>query len=225
MKYLRLFFILTFITGFTFAQDHLLISEIVVTPTAGEFIEIHNPTANSIDLSEYYLTDATSVSEPGYYYNIVRDSLAGGNSAFDFHVRFPNGASSISPGEYQTVAINGDDFASTYSLNPTYEINSTDPNVTDMMVAFGTVGGSVGLTNGGEVVILYQWDGSSDLVNDIDYLVWGDKNEAVDKTNVSIDGPDPDTLASDYLADTPINQQISASSTAPHGDGESIQRL
>ena len=36
------------------AQDHLLISEFVVTPTAGEFIEIYNPTASAVDLTNYY---------------------------------------------------------------------------------------------------------------------------------------------------------------------------
>ncbi|MGB9359121.1 MAG: hypothetical protein WCC01_11250, partial [Acidimicrobiia bacterium] len=36
------------------ADDHLLLTEIVVTPTDGEFIEIHNPTGSAIDLSNYY---------------------------------------------------------------------------------------------------------------------------------------------------------------------------
>ena len=40
-------------------DDHVLLSEIVVTPTEGEYVEIHNPTAGAIDLSDYYLTDAT----------------------------------------------------------------------------------------------------------------------------------------------------------------------
>ena len=41
------------------ADDHLLMTEIVVTPTEGEFVEIHNPTASAIDLTDYYFTDAT----------------------------------------------------------------------------------------------------------------------------------------------------------------------
>ena len=47
----------------------------------------------------------------------------------------------------------------------------------------------------GEVVILYTWDGASDLVQDIDYAVWGDKVEGVDKSGVGVDGPDADADA------------------------------
>ena len=42
----------------------------------------------------------------------------------------------------------------------------------------GSVNGQGGLSNGGEVVVMYTWDGSSDLVTDVDYAVWGDKVEA-----------------------------------------------
>jgi hypothetical protein len=38
------------------AADHLLLSEFVVTPTAGEFVEIHNPTGATVDLTDVYLT-------------------------------------------------------------------------------------------------------------------------------------------------------------------------
>src|SRR5437870_5090318 len=37
--------------------DHVLISEISVTPAAAEFIEIYNPTAAAVDLTNYYLSD------------------------------------------------------------------------------------------------------------------------------------------------------------------------
>jgi len=83
---------------------NVLLSEIVVTPTGGEFIEIHNPTGVSIDLSDVYLTDATFAGGGTYYYNIVTGSNAGGGSFGDFHARFPDGAS-IGAGEFQTVAL------------------------------------------------------------------------------------------------------------------------
>ena len=35
--------------------DHLVFSEIVLTPSDGEYVEITNPTANDIDMSDYYL--------------------------------------------------------------------------------------------------------------------------------------------------------------------------
>ena len=204
---------------------HLLISEIAVSPSDGEFVEIFNPTSQTIDLSNYYLTDATFAGGNTYYYNIVTGSNAGGGDFGDFHARFPEGAT-IAPGEFQTIAMNGSGFVSTYQLQPTYELYDTDPSIPDMREALpGSINGQGGLTNSGEVVILYFWDGQSDLVQDVDYVVWGDKAEAVDKTGVSIDGPDPDTTPSTYLDDTPIDQQISVSSAEPHLVGESIQRV
>jgi len=216
-------FLILFLSVFAFGQDHILFTEIVVTPTAGEFVEIYNNTGSTIDLTDYYLTDGTESG--AYYYNIVTGANAGGESNYDFHVRFP-ASSTIASGEFQTIAINGANFVATYALQPNYEIFSSDAGIPDMIEAFTTtITTSSGISNAGEVIILYYWDGSSDLVQDIDYVVWGDKNEAVDKTGISIDGPDPGTTTSTYLNDTATNSQISVSSDAPHAFGESSQRL
>ncbi|MEM1176525.1 MAG: lamin tail domain-containing protein, partial [Pseudomonadota bacterium] len=209
----------------------ILLSEIVVTPTAGEFIEIHNPTAAAIDLSNIYVTDATFAGGNVFYYNIVTGGAldAGGGGFGDFHARFPDGAS-IAPGEFQTIAIAGsDDFATAYGMMPTYELfeDATDgpDTIADMREALpGSINGQGGLTNGGEVVILYTWDGESDLVEDIDYAVWGDKAEAVAKNpGIGIDGPDADSVDSFYLADTAIADQDVVATDA-HSSGESFQR-
>ncbi len=213
------------VLGSTPGGPHLLISEFAVTPTAGEFVEIYNPTDSVIDLSNYYLTDATFAGSGAYYYNIVTGNNAGGGTAGDFHARFPAGAT-IAPGEAQTIAMNGSDFVTTYSISPTYELYDTDGNIPDMLEALpGSINGQGGLTNSGEVLILYFWDGQSDLVQDVDYVVWGDKAEAVDKSGVSIDGPDPDNTPSTYLNDTDIASQIAVSSGQPHDIGETSQRL
>ena len=209
------------------ADDHLMLTEIVVTPTAGEFIEIHNPKATAINLSDYYLTDATFAGGSTYYYNIVTGANAGGGGFNDFHARFPDCAS-IAPGEYQTVAIAGSaGFLATYGFAPTYELFEDDASpdtVPDMREATpGSIDGASGLSNGGEVVVLYTWDGTSDLVTDIDYAVWGDKAEAVDKTGVAIDGPDVDTDTSSYLPDTAIGTQDVVSAGA-HASGDAFRR-
>jgi hypothetical protein len=104
------------------AQDHLLITEFAVTPTAGEFVEIYNPTDQTIDLSNYYLTDATFPGNPpAYYYNTVTGNGGGGTFA-DFNARFPAGAT-IAPGAYQTIALNGsNNFMTAYGVAPTYEL-------------------------------------------------------------------------------------------------------
>ncbi|MCB1055776.1 MAG: lamin tail domain-containing protein [Acidobacteria bacterium] len=206
----------------------LLLTEIVVTPTAGEFVEIYNPTAGVLDLSDVYLTDATFAGGGTYYYNLVTGTNAGGGAFADFNARFPAGAS-IAPGEFQTVAMSGSDgFFATYGIDPTYELfedGASADGIPDMREALpGSINGQGGLTNGGEVVILYAWDGTSDLVVDLDYAVWGDKDEAVDKTGVALDGPDADTDVTVYLDDTPIADQ-DVISTAAHANGASYQRV
>ncbi|MDH3620826.1 MAG: lamin tail domain-containing protein [Gammaproteobacteria bacterium] len=205
----------------------ILLSEIVVTPTGGEFIEIYNPTSADVDLSNVYLTDATFAGGGTFYYNIVTGTNAGGGDFSDFHARFPDGAT-IGAGEFQTIAIAGsDDFAAEYGIDPTYELyedGGTADAIDDMREALtGSINNQGGLTNGGEVVILYAWDGESDLVQDIDYVVWGDKEEAVDKNGVGIDGPDADGDLSFYPAETTIDLQDVVADGA-HAFGESFQR-
>lgn len=204
----------------------LLISEIVNTPSDGEFIEIYNNGSSTVDLSHVYLTDATYANGNVYYYQIVSGGGGGGGYS-DFYAKFPAG-SSIAPGAYQTVALNGAvNFNATYGINPTYEIADSDAAVADMEEArSGSIDGlNSGLTdNSGEVVVLLYWDGQSDLVQDLDYVVWGDKVEAIDKSGVSIDGPDADSSPSTYHADTAIGSQITvAAGTAPAA-GNSWQR-
>lgn len=205
------------------AQDHLLITEFVVTPTAGEFVEIHNPTANAVDLSNYYLTDEV-FNNNNNYINVVK----GGFTAFssDFMVKFPNGAG-IGPKQFLTIAVSGAGFTTTYGKPADFEIKGDDANTPDMTAV--SVGASVGFTNGSEILILFYWNGQSDLVQDVDIVQWGDKTTAVNKTGVSIDGPDADTDASTYLADTPVANQfvVNAENDAdsdPHDVGNSAQR-
>ncbi|MCB9080383.1 MAG: ExeM/NucH family extracellular endonuclease [Lewinellaceae bacterium] len=208
---------------------NLLLSEIVVTPTAGEFIEIYNPNPFPVDLSNVYLTDATFTGSPStYYYNIVTGINAGGGGFGDFLARFPAGAI-IPAGAYQTVALNGsDDFFTTYGVQPTYELYEdamSADGIPDMREGLpGSINNQGGLTNDGEIAILFYWDGTSDLVKDLDYALWGDKAEAVDKSGISIDGPDANATTSAYLNDTPISSQEVISASA-HASGSSYQRI
>ncbi|MDA8017023.1 MAG: lamin tail domain-containing protein, partial [Thermoanaerobaculia bacterium] len=213
--------------GVMASAQRLLLTEVVVTPTAGEYLEIHNPNAFSVDLSNVYLTDATFTGVPStFYYNLPTGMNAGGGSFGDFHARFPDGAS-IGAGEFQTVSLAGsDDFSTEYGIDPDYELfeDGAADAIPDMREAFaGSINDQGGLSNSGEVAILYFWDGSSDLVTDLDYALWGDGAEAVDKTGVSIDGPDGDMVASPYLNDTATGSQevISPSS---HSDGDAYRR-
>lgn len=217
----------------------LLITELAIASTSpnyleAEFVEIYNNGATTIDLSDVYLTDATfrgnDSTDPAYYYEIVKGNGSGGGGGyFDFHARFPNGAT-IQPGSYQTVSINGSiGFVNDYGVMPTYELYEDDGSadgIPDMREAFsGSINGQGGLTDNGEVIILYTWDGTSDLVEDLDYIVWGDKVEGVDKTGISIDSAtDGDSNTSSYLPDTDRLSSQTVIATVAHALGNSWQR-
>lgn len=210
------------------AVDHLLITEFVVTPTTGEFVEIYNPTGSAIDLTDYYLSDAVT-SNDNRYVNIVDGSASVFTS--DFIARFPAGAS-VDAGAFVVVSIDDDiDFTNEYGIIPDFELNDdsagTD-SIPDMVDPGGLIGRSSGLTNSGEMLVLFHWDGASDLVQDVDYLVWDDRAEGADKTGVAKDGPDADSDSTSYLPDTPIESQTSVNpdgdSGQPHQNGFSASR-
>jgi len=221
--------VIVLFTVTAFSQDKLLLSEIIVGPDAAEYVEIHNPGGSTVTLTDYYLTDATSSFSSLFYYNIVlQNGTSFGTSSSDFHVRFPSGAT-IAAGAYQTVALNGAvNFNTTFGVDPTYELRGTDAGVDDMLEAeTGSIGSNPGFSSSGEVTILYYWDGVTDLVLDMDYVVWGDKNEAVDKTGISIDGPDGGTTTTMYLAETSVDDQDSLPTPdfAVHENGLAAQRV
>lgn len=195
------------------AQTHLVLSEIAMQPSAGEFIEIYNPTNSTISLDNYYLSDHSN------YYALPSNTYT--IDAGDFVVRFPAGAT-IQAGKTMVIGFSGTDFITTYSLNPDYEIISQNASITDMLSI--KTSGIPSITNAGESVILFYWDGTSDLVKDVDLLNVGIPaagNQLKSKTGLAVDGPDADALTSTYLSDaiTIPNQ------TAAAGSGYSTKRL
>ncbi|KAA0231755.1 CHRD domain-containing protein [candidate division KSB1 bacterium] len=209
-------------------NDHLLISEFVVTPTAGEFIEIYNPTNATVDLTTYYLTDDVSNNNNDYI-KVVNGAAALAVANFDFLVKFPDGAS-IAPGGVKVIAFSGAGFKTSYApALPDYEILGDDAEVPDMAGIVVTT--NAGLTNGSESIVLFHWDGASDLVQDVDYVLWGSGTitAAVNKTGFKVDGPDADSDSSAYLNDTPVASQTVVNAdndgnSQPHTSGSSAAR-
>lgn len=179
---------------------HLLITELRVTPSAGEFIEIYNPGSAPVALDNVYLSDATYANNSVYYYNTPTGDKTkfGGGANNDFTARFPAGAS-IAAGQYITVALAGStNFYGTYGKYPDYEMfedGSGADAIPDMLEAAsgsihkGTTAGSFtngsGLTNGGEIVVLYSWDQVSPTVVDLDYVLWGNTTYGVSKNGIA----------------------------------------
>ena len=192
MRLWSLLLILFFIPPLTMAQNHLLISEIEVSPSSAEFIEIFNPNPFPVALDSVYLTDYNT------YYEMVQGTFT--SVTTDFLVKFPDGATIDSAGVL-VIALDGAGF----SGSADYEIKGTSSTVPDMVAL--TPVSSASLANS-EIIMLFYWDGVSDLVKDIDYAMWGSTtSNFVDKSGVSIDGPDPDSQPSTYLNDTPVSNQ------------------
>ena len=201
-------------------DDHLLLCEAVVTPTASEFIEIANPTGSAIDLTDYYLSDDEDYALlPGFFGTGPAPSI----SSSDFIARFPNGTS-IPAGGVLTIAFDGAGFATAYGFAADFEIAGTD-GTPDMLEAFtGSIGATAGLTNSGENAVLFTWNGTADLVSDVDMTNIGTPstgNDIGDKTGVSVDGPDGDTTASTYATDAWTMLQQSGDP----GSGTSTKRI
>jgi hypothetical protein len=200
------------------AGDHLLISEVVITPEAGEFVEIWNPTDRTISLSNYYLTDNS------VYFRIAKGDAwsPAGSEGSDFLVRFPPGAS-LGPDQVLVLAgtggfddeyLNCADYALTSVPVPCSE---TGGNVPPMLApengALGSVPGGI-LTNSGEMLMLFKWSGVvGEAVKDVDYLIWGQ--------DLGVSSLVYKTDENGYLPDTARAMQRTAPGPA---SGESLER-
>ncbi len=179
---------------------HLLLSEVKNTIAGTEFIEIYNPGSSEVSLGDYYLADnAAYASLP-----ITQgEGTMPGVVNSDFIVRFPAGAS-IAPGEALVVGVNATSFQLIYGIDPDFYVGSGGG--LPMREAFpGSVGGLSSLTDGGEGIALFYWDGETDLVTDVDLLIAGAQatasNALANKTSLSVDGPDIGITPSEYKTD------------------------
>lgn len=171
------------------AAAPLLLSELVLAPTGGEFIELVNPTTSPVDLSRYYLTDVPT------YFPIPAGTQTLDSS--DFVARFPAGATIPAGGVIVVALATTAEFTTAYGVAPDYSLASATLTVVDSS-------GTPTLTNGGELVALLYWDGQTDLVVDVDLMLAGAPtvaNALVTKSGVSVDGPDAGATVSTYAAD------------------------
>lgn len=181
----------------------LLLSEVVLTPDVNEMIEIVNTSSQDVDLSTYYVSDS------GNYYRLPTGDKA--VDMTDFIVKFPAGAV-IKGHKAVTIALDTpSNFFTAYGVMPSYSL------LDGSLVTIAT-NGTAQLTNAGEPIILFQWDGASDLVRDVDILIAGvpsTGNALTNKSGATQDGPDPGSETSKYAVDlrTMLPQTMAPPST------------
>jgi len=209
--------------------DHLIVGEFVVktrTPYAtfgSPFIEVTNPTAYGIDMSNVHITDATMLPSL-LYTNITLNDPAtanpGGGTGGDFHARFPAGYV-LPAGASLAVALSGSQqYFAAYGRQPDFELyedGGVPDAVPELVAAFpGAIAAGLGggsnvpaLSDVAESIVLYSWNGASHLVQDIDYVMWGTNSAVrVDKTGVTV-------LGSTYLNDTAGGSQNPVAAAGP----------
>ena len=182
-------------SGLVFGQaDHLVFSEVVLTPSDGEYVQITNPTANDIDMSDYYLTDATDGSGNAYY-NLPSGSGYWSGSGFDFICRFPAGYSLAAGASMKVSLRDNESYVNTYGESADLSLNE---DLLDAINGSSTKGNASTpkLDNTSEILVLFYWDGTSATVKDVDYLLWGGNSYGIDKSAVT-----------GYQSDTPVSSQ------------------
>lgn len=186
----------------------LLLTEVVLAPSTGEFLEIANPNTQPVDLSTYYVADT------GLYFRIPGGAPV--LDTADFIARFPAGASIPGKGVITVALDTAAAFTTAYGAAPTFALSGG----TMTTVASN---GVASLTNGGELVVLFHWDGTNDLVRDVDMVLAGAPtvgNVVVDKSGVTLDGPDADVTTTAYKTDA---RTLPSQPTAP-ASGRSTKR-
>lgn len=188
--------------------DHLVISEVSVGPDAGEFVEIWNPTAATIDLTNVYLSDNSTyvdVASGGAWMPITN------NPGTDFLVRFPDGATI--PADGVVVIGFNDTYEAQFNSCPDFYLGTAalacgNGMVPAMIAGSGaSLANTANLSNAREMLMLFTWSGDTNqTLKDIDYVTWGDMFEAgsrADKTGLA--GYQPDTApASQKPAPAPM---------------------
>jgi hypothetical protein len=177
--------------------DHLLLSEIKSSKD-DEFIEIWNPTNRDISLANYYLSDY------GDYWKLPSNTLAIVQA--DFVVGFPMDAV-IKSKQVITVAMINGAFITTFLVPPTYAVDiAADANGAKAFRSRLVSTSPTTITDTGEPIILFYWDGASDLVKDVDISFAGlisgagPSNRLIAKQ--AVDGPDPDGVATSYKTES-----------------------
>ncbi len=197
-KFIFSFIIFSFIFGNQ--ANHLVLSSIVIQPNEAEAFSIYNPTNEEINLNNYYICDDNK------YYQIQTDNnLSPSSSQSGFTAHFPN--INIAPDETLTIVLN-ENYQSFYGMDFNPDITMFSSSIYHNMVE--TESGSFGNPDGNrlddndEMLILFYWDNNtSNNVKDVDYFLWGEIYEAINKSNIANYLPDTEPEDQKYFEEIP----------------------
>ncbi len=171
----------------------LLLSELVLGPVGSQLVELYNPGLFDVPLDDLYLADYAS------YYLITEGG--GAPDPSDFRLRFPPGHV-VPAGRRVVVSLaSATAFTSAFGRAPDFDLDGADAGAPAMLGEFTNIS-RFGTTQ--EMLVLFHWDGASELVTDVDYVVWGGPVAAMDKSGVTVGG-------STYQPETPVAMQSAAS--------------
>ena len=183
----------------------LLLTELNTTYSY-TFIEILNPNDSTQSLEHFYLSNSAD-------YYLVVDGRGSGDQAGDFIVRFPADTEIATDERVIIVLGNTDDFESDWERQPDFVI-SPDEVDNQMVLPFEDAINPDPWETSSTLLILFYWDGETDLVADSDYIRIGEEAPHIDKTGEEIDGPDEDEETTTYV------EEISEQDITPaHPDG------
>ena len=149
-----------------------------------------------------------------YYYKLPSGEKYWSGTVSDFIARFPANTI-IEPGDTLFLSLHtAAKFEGSYSFPPDLALfeDMRDAEDGETTISFGSNFQNTDILHDNqEVLILFQWDGSSETVKDVDYFLWGNNSYAIDKTGFG-----------DYFPDTPIEEQ---SFMYPHGEDSTYVRI
>ena len=170
--------ILMILSALVFAgqADHLILNKVITYPDEAEMIEFYNPTAVDISLTNYYITDATT--HGGNYFNLPSGEDFWGGFGLDFIAKFPE--MTIESGETLSISlVTSEEYYSYFGYYPDLSLQE---NFLSASESESTIGVASQLKDTEGCLILFFWDGESDLVKDVDYFLWGNTTYGVAKT-------------------------------------------
>ena len=166
------------------ASDHLLFSELSIS--GAEFVEIFNPTATEVDLSNVYVanmnyTNQTDATKSSYWFNANKNPVV--DSYGDFLLKFPSGTK-IASKTYLVIALTG---STSYKAkfpkagDPDFEIPveaKDDLNTANMEGSWDKKASGKGfLDSRAEDLVLFEWDGTeAGALVDHDSFYWKSSN-------------------------------------------------